>query len=132
MNYLLDTHTLIWSILETGRLSSTAKKIIKDPKNLIVVSAINFWEISLKFSLGKLELKGVSPNEIQKIAVETGFDQISLLPEETATYHNLTSDWHRDPFDRMLIWQAIQRDLILLTKDEAMKNYKEDGLKSVW
>lgn len=132
MNYLLDTHTLIWAILETGKLSSKAKQIIEDPQNLIIVSSVNFWEISLKYSLGKLELKGVTPDEIQKIAIETGFDQISLSPEETSTYHNLAGNWHRDPFDRMLIWQAIQRDLILISKDEAVKNYQEDGLNFVW
>ena len=132
MNYLLDTHTLIWAISKTGELSSKARQLIEDPKNLIVVSAVNFWEISLKYSLGKLDLKGVTPEEIQKAAIETGFDQISLSPEETVTYHNLKSEWHRDPFDRMLIWQCIQRDLILISRDKAMKNYQEDGLKFEW
>lgn len=132
MNYLLDTHTLIWAILETGKLSSRSKKIIENPKNLIFVSAVNYWEISLKYSLGKLELNGVTPEEIQKIALETGFDQISLSPEETATYHNLAGNWHRDPFDRMLIWQAIQGDLILVSNDKEMKKYQEDGLKVIW
>lgn len=132
MNYLLDTHTLLWSILDTGKLSIKAKDIIEDPKNLIVVSAVNFWEISLKYSLGKLELKGVSPDEIHDLAVETGFELISLSPEETSTYHNLEGGWHRDPFDRMLIWQAINRELILISKDKAMENYQEDGLNTVW
>lgn len=132
MNYLLDTHTLIWSILDTNKLSIKSKGLIEDPKNLIVVSPINFWEISLKYSLGKLELKGVSPDEIYDLAVETGFDLINLSPKETSTYHNLKGDWHRDPFDRMLIWQAINRELILISKDKVMGNYQEDGLKTVW
>lgn len=132
MNYLLDTHTLIWSILDTNKLSIKSKGLIEDPKNLIVVSPINFWEISLKYSLGKLELKGVTPDEIYDLAVETGFDLINLSPKETSTYHNLKGDWHRDPFDRMLIWQAINRELILISKDKVMGNYQEDGLKTVW
>lgn len=132
MNYLLDTHTLIWSLLETEKLSEKARQIIKDPQNLILVSAVNFWEISLKFSLGKLELQGVAPDEFPQIAVECGFELIALMPEETASYHNLKANWHRDPFDRMLIWQAIQQDLTLISKDAAMKNYQEDGLEFVW
>lgn len=132
MNYLLDTHTFIWSILDTKKLSPKARKIIEDPKNLILVSSVNFWEISLKYSLGKLELKGVIPNEMTDLAIETGYELISLSPEETASYHNLEGDWHKDPFDRMLIWQAIQRELILISKDKAMKNYQEDGLDTVW
>lgn len=132
MNYLLDTHTLIWSILDPDKLSPKARELIEDPKNLVLVSSVNFWEISLKYGLGKLELEGVLPNEITDLAVETGFELIPLSPEETASYHNLKGDWHRDPFDRMLIWQAIQRDLILISKDEMMKNYRNDGLKTIW
>lgn len=132
MNYLLDTHTLIWSILDVKKLSPKSRKIIGDRQNLILVSAVNFWEISLKFSLGKLKLRGIMPDEIPELAVESGFELITLSPEETASYHNLKGNWHRDPFDRMLIWQAIQQDLILISKDEAMKKYSEDGLKAVW
>lgn len=132
MNYLLDTHTLIWSILDPDKLSPKARELIEDHKNLVLVSSVNFWEISLKYGLGKLELEGVLPNEIPDLAVETGFELIPLSPEETASYHNLKGDWHRDPFDRMLIWQAIQRDLILISKDEMMKNYRNDGLKTIW
>lgn len=132
MNYLLDTHTLIWSILDPDKLSPKARELIEDPKNLVLVSSVNFWEISLKYGLGKLELEGVLPNEIPDLAEETGFELIPLSPEETASYHNLKGDWHRDPFDRMLIWQAIQRDLILISKDEMMKNYRNDGLKTIW
>lgn len=132
MNCLLDTHTLIWSILDTEKLSLKARELIEDPQNLILVSAVNFWEISLKYSLGKLELHGVKPDEVPKLALQSGFELITLSPEETSSYHNLKGNWHRDPFDRMLIWQAIQQDLILISKDEAMKKYTEDGLKTVW
>jgi PIN domain nuclease of toxin-antitoxin system len=132
MSYLLDTHAIIWALLEPKSLSRKARKVIENPSNLIFVSSINFWEISLKFSIGKLALQGINPDDFPNIAVESGFEIISLLPEEAATYHNLKGDWHRDPFDRMLIWQAIKQNLVLITKDEAMKNYKKDGLKTLW
>lgn len=132
MNLLLDTHTLIWSIFDPKKLSPKARSFIEDPQNLIFVSAVNFWEISLKFSLGKLELSGVTPDEIPGLAVESGFELITLLPEETSSYHKLKGEWHRDPFDRMLIWQAIQQNLILISKDKMLINYKDDGLKTLW
>ncbi|SMO59337.1 type II toxin-antitoxin system VapC family toxin [Gracilimonas mengyeensis] len=132
MNFLLDTHTLIWSILDTHKLSSKSHKIIEDPKNLILVSAVNFWEISLKYSLGKLVLDGIKPDDFPKLAVDSGFELIGLTANETSSYHYLRGEWHRDPFDRMLIWQAIQRDLILISNDEDVKKYEEEGLKTIW
>ncbi|MEX2603116.1 MAG: type II toxin-antitoxin system VapC family toxin [Gracilimonas sp.] len=132
MNYLLDTHALIWSLLDPEKLSENARQIIEDPKNSISVSAVNFWEISLKYSIGKLGLEGILPHEFPEFTAKTGFDLISLSPQETSTYHNLQGDWHKDPFDRMLIWQAIHQDLVLITKDESIWKYKEIGLKTIW
>ena len=72
------------------------------------------------------------PEDFPKLIKDIGFELISLKPEEVSTYHLLKSDWHRDPFDRMLIWQAIKLNVTLITKDERVAKYKDSGLKVVW
>lgn len=132
MIYLTDTHTLIWSILEPLKLSNKSRSILEDNENTIYVSAINFWEISLKYSIGKLNLEGVLPHEFPSLAIKTGFELISITPEEASTYHLLIGDWHKDPFDKMLIWQAIKNDWTLISIDENVAKYREIGLMVVW
>ena len=73
MNYLLDTHAFIWAISEKEKLSSIVKRTIEDQYNNIFVSAITFWEISLKFAIGKLDINGVSPEMLPEIALQSGF-----------------------------------------------------------
>ncbi len=66
MKYLLDTHTLLWVLFEDEKLSKTAQEIIRSPENEIYVSLITYWEIALKYSIGKLELENITPEEIQE------------------------------------------------------------------
>jgi PIN domain nuclease of toxin-antitoxin system len=132
MNYLLDTHTLIWTITEKNRLSNTVRRALENADNLFFVSSITYWEIALKFSTGKLKLLGFFPDDILSLSVESGFQLISLSPDESATYHKLKVTNHKDPFDRMLIWQALQQDLVFITSDKAISEYKEAGLKILW
>jgi len=132
MSFLLDTHTLLWSLTEKRKLSAKAKETLENPGNTILVSAISFWEISLKFSIGKLKLEGVLPQELPQLAQETGFKLIPVTSSEAATYHLLTTTSHRDPFDKMLIWQAIRLNLIFISKDKNMTRYAKEGLKILW
>ena len=132
MSYLLDSHTLIWSILDQEKLSAKVRSILEDTDNRILVSAVSFWEISLKYALGKLNLQGIGPEQLPELAKQTGFELIAVSPEETATYHQLEASWHRDPFDRMLIWQAIQNKLTLVSKDSHIARYKSTRLKVIW
>src|SRR5699024_9445877 len=111
------------------KISSVIKEKMQDRSNEILVSAISFWEISLKFALNKLELKGFSPEDIPAVCLKMGFEIISLSSDETSTYHLLQSVYHKDPFDRMLIWQALQNDYTLISKDAVMKQYRSIGLK---
>lgn len=117
MSYLLDSHTLIWSLMDAEKLSAKVRSILEDTDNRILVSAVSFWEISLKYALGKLNLQGITPRQLPELTRQTGFELIELLPEERATYHEFEASWHRDPFDRMLIWQAIQNKLTIISKD---------------
>jgi PIN domain nuclease of toxin-antitoxin system len=132
MNYLLDTHTFIWAISERAKLSTKARQTIDNTDNSIFVSTISFWEISLKFSVGKLRIKGSLPEELPELSLKTGFQVISLLPDESASHYKLILTDHKDPFDRMLIWQAIQRKLIFISKDDRLEQYKIAGLKTLW
>ncbi|MFI5137854.1 MAG: type II toxin-antitoxin system VapC family toxin [Sphingobacteriales bacterium] len=132
MNYLLDTHTLIWAISDRSKLSQTARKILDNSDNTIFVSAITFWAIALKFSIGKLGINGTLPEELPELTLRMGFELISLSPEECASYHMLPITGHKDMFDRMLVWQAISRNLIFITKDERIGQYRMEGLKILW
>jgi len=132
MKYLLDTHTLIWALTEPQKLSDTAQEILEDPGKGIVVSAVSFWEIALKFSLGKLDLAGYMPEEFVSACIATGFSFLDLSAEFSSSYHQLTASHHKDPFDRMLIWQAMTYKYTLISDDEHVKKYKSDGLKMIW
>jgi PIN domain nuclease of toxin-antitoxin system len=132
MNYLLDTHTFLWSLFDPEKLSKPVAKTIVSQKNDVAVSVITFWEISLKYSIGKLELYGIEPDEIPYCAEQM---DVSILPvdsSEAASFHKLPRLKHKDPFDRLIIWQAIQRKIILISKDRSFKDYGKFGLKIHW
>jgi PIN domain nuclease of toxin-antitoxin system len=132
MNYLLDTHTLIWAITEDEKLSKLVTVTLKDTQNTIFVSALTFWEISLKYSINKLNLENIKPNDFLELSLQSRFQLIPVSPGESATYHNLIATTHKDPFDRMLIWQAIQRNLIFITMNKNLNQYQDAGLKTLW
>lgn len=132
MNYLLDTHTFIWTFYEPEKLSTKAKQVIDNVNNSIFVSAVTFWEIALKYSVNKLEFEGIVPAKLPEIAKKMRFQLIQLSPEESASSYNLSLTTHKDPFDRILIWQAIKRDYTFISKDARINEYKNDGLKILW
>jgi len=132
VNYLIDTHVLLWAIIDRTKLSDKVKAILENERNDIFVSAISIWEVSLKFSLGKLPLSGLSPDELPDWIIKTGFKLMSLSISESSTYHQLILTGHKDPFDRMLIWQAIRQNLILISKDRNVPQYAEIGLRIIW
>ncbi len=132
MKYLLDTHTLIWSIIEPTKLSAKVRQIIEDPEQHIMVSVLSFWEISLKFALKKLELMHIQPGDFPAICEEMNIETLPLDAEQCATYHKLTKFYHKDPFDRMLIWQAKSLNIPILSKDEQIKQYESEGISVIW
>jgi len=132
MKYLLDTHTLLWAIMESTNLSKQAIKVLQDVKTDVYVSAISFWEISLKYGLGKLDLRGISPEDLPVICETMEFKILPLAPEICATYHQLDQTYHRDPFDKMIIWQAMQGQYTLISKDKNINKYQSVGLNICW
>jgi len=132
MRLLLDTHTFLWSYSDIGKIPHLAKERIEEPDNEVFVSSISFWEISLKISIGKLKPKGRHPSELVEVARSLGMIPIPLTPQESATYGDLTESTHFDPFDRMLIWQAICRGLTLVSGDREFRRFEKDGLRILW
>lgn len=131
MKYLLDTHYLMWALTNTSKLSKKVKDILTNPDNLILVSTISFWEVSLKSSLGKMAIKGFSPEDLPGLCHQVGFEIEPLSAKDSSTYHNLKAIHHKDPFDRMLIWQAISNSYTLLSIDKNVKKYMAEGLKLI-
>jgi PIN domain nuclease of toxin-antitoxin system len=132
MKYLLDTHTFLWSLFESSKLSKSVSEIIINNKNDIYVSTISFWEISLKYSIGKLTLKNVMPEELPDYAKKSGFEITNIDETIASSFHKLPKYEHSDPFDRLLIWQAINMEMIFITKDSKFDSYLNDGLKILW
>ncbi len=133
MDYLLDTHTLLWVLFEPQKLSQKARRIIVDSGNTVLVSPVSYWEISLKYGLGKLLLPATDPSEIPDATTRQGLTELPATTGIMSTFHKLPANPdHGDPFDRLIIWQAISAKIPLLSKDRAMKSYQSHGLNVVW
>ena len=132
MNILLDTHVFLWSLFSPDKLSEAVIRKIKSPNNDVAVSVVTFWEISLKYALGKLELTGVKPEELPDFAAQMNLEILLITASEASTVHKLSRLSHKDPFDRIIIWQAIQRKMTLVSKDRDFKGYHKFGLRTFW
>ena len=128
MIYLLDTHTFIWSILKTSCLSKNVHSIVANANNRIYVSAVSFWEISLKTSIKKFSFENIDIKNFPEYARDMDFNIMDIRENEAITFNELPlKEKHKDPFDRMLIWQAITKNMALISKDELFEQYKNDG-----
>jgi PIN domain nuclease of toxin-antitoxin system len=132
MNGLLDTHAFLWAAFSPEKLSARARKEIRSAENRISLSTVSLWEISLKFALGKLELKNCTPENMAEVATEMQIEIVAPTAQESASFYRLPKATNKDPFDRMIIWQAIQGSLILVSKDAAFPEYEAFGLKTIW
>lgn len=133
MTYLLDTHTFIWAVLESRNLSNDSKEIIYNKNNEICVSTVSFWEISLKTKIKKFSFNNVNIMDFPQYARDMDFTVIDLKENEAITFHKLPlKKDHKDPFDRMLIWQAIANKMTIISKDTEFGQYLEEGLKLIW
>ena len=131
--YLLDTHTLIWAIVDKNKLSKPVLKILQDNDNKLFVSAVSFWEIAIKQGKGKIEFENFQIRSIPDYCKRLAIVQIPLMSEEATNYSDLPAyENHKDPFDKMLICQCISGNYTLISKDEKMKYYKDIGLECIW
>jgi PIN domain nuclease of toxin-antitoxin system len=132
MIYLLDTHYVLWSLFEPDKILASVRQVLENETDTKLISGVSLWEISLKYALGKLDLGGTDPSEILDTLLEAGFEVAELESRLLATYHNLPRKAdHRDPFDRLLIWQAICNGYTLITQDGNIEQYRPDGLRLV-
>ncbi len=132
MSYLIDTHVFIWVLTNPGKIPSKVREILEDPENVLYISAVSFWEIAIKVRNGRLAPIGTPNLTMVEAAEKMALRPIALDPIDAATHAELEEDSHFDPFDRMLIWQAIQRDLILVSADKQFSRFKKHGLRTLW
>ena len=116
--YLMDTHILIWWLYDLPQLDRKYREIIENSENAIFVSVASFWEIEIKRSLGKL----VIDEDYQKVTMQGGITILPVLAEHTLALRQLP-DYHNDPFDRMLVSQAICEKMDLISADHCMKHH---------
>jgi PIN domain nuclease of toxin-antitoxin system len=123
MQLLLDTHTFIWFISGDQALPQKALDAIKNTENKCYISIASIWEIAIKFSLKKLELKSDFDNIIDFLA-SNDIEVLQLTFQHLQKIINLEFH-HRDPFDRLIIAQAIVENLTIITKDENFSRYTD-------
>ena len=130
MSFVVDTHYLIWSLISPEQIPAGHVRILEAPEHAKYVSNISFWEMSLKYGLGKLRLSGITPETMVAEATASGFTVLGVTTEQFAGSHRLEYiGRHRDPFDRLLIWQCITSELRLLTADADIRQYASVGLR---
>jgi len=132
MTYLIDTHILLWILFSPEKLSKTALTFIEDLDQNVLVGLVSFWEISLKYSLGKLKLSKYKPEDLLEAVKQINCSILEFRNDHLLQYYQLRKPKHKDPFDRFLIWQALSLNVPIVTKDETFNLNKKDGLKIVW
>ena len=131
MKYLIDTHTFLWFNEGSADLSNTAKQLIIDKDNEIFISIASLWEISIKTSLNKLTITG----SYELIIEDVTENDMELLPINFAhtVIQNKLPFHHRDPFDRIIISQAIAENMMLISKDSLFDPYLVNlSIKRIW
>jgi PIN domain nuclease of toxin-antitoxin system len=125
---LLDTATFLWVINDAPELSSQARQLFVDPENEAYLSAVSAWEIAIKYGLGRLPLPEPPDRFIPAQRKQHGIDSLQL-DEEAALHLSRLPQLHKDPFDRMLVCQAIVHHLVILTSDDLVTQYP---VRTVW
>lgn len=122
MKLLADTHVVLWAALEPERLSQSCRSALEDGANEVRVSVVSAWEIAIKQSLGKLALSLPAEQWLPEVLRKTGFDPLEV--ELAAALRVRSLPWHhRDPFDRLLIAQAMETGLTVATRDARFAAY---------
>ena len=122
MNLLLDTHVFLWYIADDPRLPDPWGAAIEEPGNVVFVSIVSLWEITVKSSLGKLIVALPLDTFISKNVAGNGFALLPIAPRHLATLHGLPFH-HRDPFDRLLLAQCLADNLVFVTSDSEAAKY---------
>jgi PIN domain nuclease of toxin-antitoxin system len=121
VNLLLDTHTVLWWLSDDPALSETARAAIADPENTVFLSAVVVWEIRIKQGIGKLDL----PDDFGEVLDKQRFGELPVTVDHAHTIGELPAV-HRDPFDRMLVAQAMVERMVIVTRDKSIADYDVD------
>ena len=128
MKLLLDTCTFLWTIEGGAALSVDAREALRDPANDVFLSAVSAWEIAVKHALGKLPLPDPPSRYVPKQRASRGIAPLPL-DEDAALHLSLLPELHRDPFDRMLICQALAAGMLIVTPDPEIARYP---VRTLW
>lgn len=121
MRLLLDTHTAIWLLEGSPNLNPSARDLLETTENRLYLSIVSFWEIAIKLGLGKLELQ-YQFEELPNLLMQLKIEILPITFEHTRRYIDLPLH-HRDPFDRMLVAQAISNSFIIVSQDAKLDPY---------
>lgn len=121
MKLLLDTQVLLWAAGNSKRLTASARKLLNDPGNELCFSAASLWEIAIKHSLGRKDFR-VEPRVLRRGLLDNGYTELPITSQHTVSVEGLP-DIHRDPFDRLLLAQALSEGLMLVTADALLATY---------
>ncbi|RBM00390.1 PIN domain nuclease [Acidithiobacillus ferridurans] len=125
---MLDTHVALWAITDSPKLSKKAREMIELPKSSIWISAATIWEIAIKRSLGRGDMP-VSSQEAMRYFGESGYRFLPVEPEHAAAVEDLPTH-HADPFDRILVAQALVEPMRLITHDAMVACYSDTIIKT--
>lgn len=123
MNLLLDTHIALWALVDSPRLSDSARELILAPRSIIWISAASIWEIAIKHSLGRGDMP-ISGEKALRYFRQAGYRLLPIEPEHAALVEHLPAI-HQDPFDRLLVAQAQGEPMRLLTHDATVARYSD-------
>ena len=121
MNFLLDTHVLLWAAGEPDRLPAEARSLIEDPASELVYSAASLWEVAIKKGLGREDFR-VDPRVLRRGLLEHDYTELVVTGAHAVAVDTLPPI-HKDPFDRLLVAQAQIEGITLLTVDEVVGRY---------
>lgn len=127
MNLLLDTHVALWAITDSPKLSKKARELIESPKSTVWISAATVWEIAIKHGLGRGDMP-VSSQDALRYFRESGYRFLPVEPEHAAATEDLPTH-HGDPFDRILVAQAMVEPMRLITHDPVVARYSDAIIK---
>lgn len=121
MKLLLDTQILLWAAGRPEKLPEAARKLLEEPSNELVFSAASLWEIAIKSSLGREDFR-VEPRLLRRGLLDNGYVELPVTSQHAVSIDVLPA-LHKDPFDRLLLSQALSEGITLVTADEALARY---------
>ena len=121
MKLLLDTQVLLWAAGQPERLSPAARRLLNSTSNELVFSAASLWEVAIKHGLGRPDFR-VEPRVLRRALLDNGYTELPITGEHAVSVDQLPAV-HRDPFDRMLLAQALCEGVTLVTADAQLARY---------